>query len=333
MSTVGIKHVAETAGVSTATVSNVLNKPDRVAAATRDRVLKVIKELGFVPNAAARTMVSGRTKAVALVVFDVRNPFLTDVARGCEDTVLAFDNALMLCNSDVSPDKERRYLDLITEQRMQGVLINPVAPTAQWLAELRERGLRVVLLDNVADLPDVCCVAVDDVVGADQAVTHLLGRGHRDIAFVTGPLSMRQSADRRAGCLRALDRAEIPHDALRTVETAAFTVEQGRRAAEQLLASRVRPTAVFCANDLLALGVMQVALRGGLTVPGDLAIVGYDDIDAAETAAVPLTSVHVDGYELGQAAARLLTDEIALGPEHRHERQVFEPKLVERASS
>ncbi|XVS60979.1 LacI family DNA-binding transcriptional regulator [Actinosynnema sp. CA-299493] len=333
MSTVGIKQVAETAGVSTATVSNVLNRPDRVAASTRARVLKVIEQLGYLPNAAARTMVSGRTKAVGLVVFDVRNPFLTDVARGCEDTMLGFDNAVMLCNSDVSPDKERRYLDLITEQRMQGVLINPVAPTAEWLAGLRARGLRVVLLDNVADLPDTCCVAVDDVVGAEQAVTHLLGRGHADIAFVTGPLTMRQSADRRAGCLRALDRAGRTHDTLRTLEMAAFTVEQGRRAAERLLASRDRPTAVFCANDLLALGVMQVALRRGLAVPDDLAIVGYDDIDAAETAAVPLTSVHVDGYELGQAAARLLADEIALGAEHRHERRVFEPKLVERASS
>ncbi|MGM1063823.1 LacI family DNA-binding transcriptional regulator [Saccharothrix sp. Mg75] len=329
----GIKQVAATAGVSTATVSNVLNRPDRVAPVTRARVLAVIEQLGYLPNAAARTMVSGRTKAVGLVVFDVRNPFLTDVARGCEDTMLEFDNAVMLCNSDVSPDKERRYLDLITEQRMQGVLINPVDPTPAWVAGLRERGLRVVLLDNVADLPDVCCVAVDDVAGAEQAVTHLLGRGHRDVAFVTGPMTMRQSVDRRAGSLRALERAGRSPDDLRTVEVRAFTVEQGRRAAERLLAGTDRPTAVFCANDLLALGVMQVALRGGLTVPDDLALVGYDDIDAAETAAVPLTSVHVDGYELGQAAARLLADEIDLGPEHVHRRRVFEPKLVERASS
>jgi len=333
MSTVGIKQVAETAGVSTATVSNVLNRPDRVAAATRARVLQVIERLGYLPNAAARTMVSGSTKAVALVVFDVRNPFLTDVARGCEDTMLEFDNAVMLCNSDVLPDKERRYLDLITEQRMQGVLINPVNPTAEWLGGLRSRGLRVVLLDNVADLPDVCCVAVDDVAGAEQAVTHLLGRGHSDIAFVTGPMSMRQSIDRHAGSARALRRAGRPADALRVVEVGAFTAEQGRRAGERLLASADRPTAVFCANDLLALGLMQVVLRAGLSVPGDLAVVGYDDVDAAETAAVPLTSVHVDGYELGQAAARMLADEIDTGVEHRHQRQVFEPKLVERASS
>ncbi|MET9226167.1 LacI family DNA-binding transcriptional regulator [Lentzea sp. NPDC003310] len=328
----GIKQVAETAGVSVATVSNVLNRPDRVAAPTRARVLEVIERLGFVPNAAARTMVSGRTKAVALIVFDVRNPFLTDVARGCEDTMLAYDNAVMLCNSDVSPAKERRYLDLVTEQRMQGVLINPVQPTAQWLASLRSRGLRVVLLDNVADLPDVCSVAVDDVAGAEQAVTHLLGRGHDSIAFVTGPMTMRQSVDRHAGSLRAFDLAERPHDSLRVLEMAAFTVEQGRRAGERLLASARRPTAVFCANDLLALGLLQVVLRAGVSVPGDLAIVGYDDIDATEAAAVPLTSVHVGGYELGQAAAELLADEID-SDVHVHQRKVIEPKLVERASS
>lgn len=169
------------------------------------------------------------------------------------------------------------------------------------------------------------------MAGAEAAVTHLLARGHQRIAFVTGPMTMRQSQDRLAGSRQALERAGRPADALQVVETAAFTVDQGRRAGEQLLTASERVTAAFCANDLLALGVMQTAFRAKLRVPDDLAIVGYDDIHSAATAGVPLTSVHVGGYDLGKAAAELLLDEDR--PGHTHRRLVFQPRLIERNSS
>ncbi|CAL9394516.1 Ribose operon repressor [Streptomyces sp. enrichment culture] len=331
MNTVGIKDVAHRAGVSIATVSNVLNRPDRVARATRERVEDAIDVLGYVPNPAARQLSGSRGSVVGLVVFDVRNPFLTDVARGAEDLLHAEDRTVMLCNSDVLADKEERYLKLLAQQNAAGVVITPADLNRGWLDSVRDRGLRVVLLDNSDAYPDVCSAAVDDVTGADAAVTHLLARGHERIAFVTGPLHMRQSQDRLAGSRQALERAGRPAEVLRTVETAAFTVDQGRRAGEQLLAASDRVTAAFCANDLLALGVMQTTFRAGLRVPDDLAIVGYDDIHSAATAGVPLTSVHVGGYDLGKAAAELLLDEDR--PGHVHRRLVFPPRLIERSSS
>ncbi|MPY29842.1 LacI family transcriptional regulator [Streptomyces adustus] len=331
MNTIGIKDVALRAGVSIATVSNVLNRPEKVARGTRQRVEDAIDVLGYVPNLAARQLSGSRGSMVGLVVFDVRNPFLTDIARGAEDLLHAEGRTVMLCNTDVLADKEERYLQLLAQQNAAGVLITPADLNSHWLEGLRARGLRVVLLDNAETYPDVCSVAVDDVAGADSAITHLLARGHERIAFITGPMHMRQSKDRLAGSRQALERAGRPAEVLRIVEAGAFTVDQGRRAGEQLLTASERVTAVFCANDLLALGVMQTAFRAKLRVPDDLAIVGYDDIHSAATAGVPLTSVHVGGYDLGKAAAELLLDEDR--PGHTHRRLVFPPRLVERNST
>lgn len=331
MSAVGIKDVARRAGVSIATVSNVLNRPERVAPPTRERVENAIDVLGYIPNAAARQLGGSRGSIVGLLLFDVRNPFMTDMARGAEDLLHTAGRAVTLCNTDVLPDKEQRYIDLLSQHGAAGILITPASVSRAWLEDLRKRGLRVVLLDNSDVHPDVCSVAVDDIAGGDAAVTHLMARGHECIGFVTGPLHMRQSQDRLTGARRALERAGRPVGALQVIETTAFTVDQGRRAAEQFLTAGERATAVFCANDLLALGVMQTVFRAKLRVPDDIAIIGYDDIDSAATAGVPLTSVHVGGYDLGKAAAELLLDEDR--PQHRHERLVFPPRLVERSST
>ncbi|MEY9211841.1 LacI family DNA-binding transcriptional regulator [Thermobifida halotolerans] len=333
MKTVSIREVAREAGVSVATVSNVLNRPEIVASRTRNRVQAAIEALGYVPNLAARQLSNGSSTAVGIVLFDVRNPFLAGVARGAEDFLYGVGQTAVLCNTDVDADREQRYLDMLAQQRAQGVLVTPAALTGEWLDGLRDRGLRAVLFHNSTDYPHICSVAVDDVGGGELAATHLLARGHRHIACVTGPSDMRQSIDRLEGCHRAVARAGLPADSVEVVEVGAFTLDQGRRAGERILTSATSATAVFCANDLLALGVMQVVTRAGLRVPEDLAVVGYDDIDAAATAGVPLTTVHVDGHELGRAAARLLVDEVTNPNEHRHRRLLFSPRLVERASS
>jgi LacI family transcriptional regulator len=332
MKPVSIRDVAQRAGVSVATVSNVVNRPEIVATATRQRVQAAIEELGYVRNIAAHQLSTGRGSAVGLVLFDVRNPFMTDLARGAEDLLYDSGHVVVLCNTDVSARKEERYLELLAQQRAQGVLVTPAALSHEWLARQRERGLRVILFQTGTQDFDACSVEVDDVAGADLAVTHLLARGHREITFLTGPLTMRQSVDRLAGCRQALARAGHPEDALRVVEVGAFTVDQGRRGGERLLASADRGPAVACANDLLALGLMQTAFRAGLRVPDDLAIVGFDDIDSAATAGVPLTSVHVDGYALGRTAAELLLDEVR-SPDHTHRHLLFPPRLVERSST
>ena len=332
MKTVNIREVARQAGVSVATVSNFLNRPEIVAPATRDRVRAVIDDLGYRPNQAARQLSNGYGTAVGLVLFDVRNPFLTGVARGAEDHLHTVGRTVVLCNTDVDPAKEERYLQMLLQQQAQGVLITPAALSREWVERTRGRGLRPVLFHNSTDHPDVCSVAVDDAMGGELAGTHLLARGHRRITCVTGPAHMRQSVDRLAGCRRAVELAGLPEESVDVVEASAFTLEQGRRAGERILASAKECTAVFCANDLLALGLMQALTRAGRRIPDDIAVVGFDDIESAATAGIPLTSVHVDGHALGAAAAKLLVEEVE-EPGHRHRRLSFTPHLVERASS
>jgi LacI family transcriptional regulator len=332
---VSIRDVAAHAGVSVGTVSNVLNRPEVVAEPTRSRVQAAIKQLGFIRNESARQLRAGRSRTIGLVVLDGANPFFTDVARGVEDEASELGLAVILCNSDDQETKETHYLELLEEHRVQGILITPVSGAHDRLALLQRRGTPVVLLDSRSPTRGQCSVSVDDVLGGDLAITHLLAGRHERIAFVGGPMSIRQVADRHEGALQALARAGLPAGQLRVVETAALNVSAGQLAGAAIAAMPAarRPTAVFCANDLLAMGVLQEMTASRIRVPDSVAIVGYDDIDFAAAAAVPLSSVRQPRHQLGRTAAQLLLDE-ALGDEsHQHRQVVFEPELVIRQSS
>jgi LacI family transcriptional regulator len=332
---VSIRDVANHAGVSVGTVSNVLNRPDIVAPTTRSRVLAAISELGFVPNDAARQLRRGRGRTLGLVVLDVANPFFTDVAKGVEDTTGAAGMAVIFCNSDGDPAKESAYLDLLEEQRVQGVLITPIDDANTRLVRLRDRGVLVVLLDRRSPRPDLCSVTVDDRLGGELAMRHLIENGHRRIAFVGGPHRLEQVRDRHEGAMQALAAADLDPDVLRRFDTPGTTVAAGRDAAARILGMprSTRATAVFCANDLLALGVLQGLTRQKVRVPDDIALVGYDDIDFAAAAAVPLSSVRQPRQRLGQTAATLLLEEANSPETHRHQQVIFEPELVVRESS
>ncbi|MCA1655245.1 MAG: LacI family transcriptional regulator [Pseudonocardiaceae bacterium] len=330
----GMKDVAAVAGVSIGTVSNVLNRPHLVSEPTRQRVRAAIVELGFVRNETARQLRAGSSRTIAYVVMDAANPFFHDVARGVEQEARAAGMAVYLCNSNQDGAREQEYLERLREQRVQGVLITPIDPTGELLAGMPGRGIPVVLVDSPARDETRCSVAVDDVLGGELALTHLLGTGHERIAFVGGPLTVHQVRDRYQGARQASSPPGRPAELTR-LETAALTVAEGRRAGERLvgLPAARRPTAAFCANDLLALGLLQTMTRQGLSVPEDLAVVGYDDIEFAEAAAVPLTSVRQPRELLGRTAARLLLEEAAGDAGHRHQQVRFRPELVVRAST
>jgi LacI family transcriptional regulator len=329
-----VKDVAALAGVSVGTVSNVLNRPERVGRDTRLRVEAAISELGFVRNEAARHLRAGGSRMIGFLVLDAANPFFTDVARGVEESTRAAGLAVFLCNSDNSEQREREYLDLLLEQRVRGVLVTPVDPDAERLAALPRLGLPVVLVDRKGG-DDWCSVSVDDEVGGHLAVTHLVESGHRQIAFVGGPDSLGQVADRLAGARRAIQEGGLPEDALTVVTTSALTVAEGRRAGQRLvgLPAGRRPTAAFCANDLVALGLLQEMTRQEVQVPAELAIIGYDDIEFAAAAAVPLTSVRQPRHLIGRTAAELLAEEVEAGPEHQHRQLQYLPELVVRGST
>ncbi len=332
---VSIKDVAARAGVSVGTVSNVLNRPEIVAEATRRRVQAAIKQLGFVRNESARQLRAGRSRTIGLVVLDVANPFFTDVARGVEAEANESGLAVILCNSDDQRAKEQRYLELLEEHRVQGILITPVSAADEHVARLQRRGTPVVLVDARSLSRGQCSVSVDDVLGGELAITHLLDEGHRRIAFVGGPMSLRQVADRRDGAIRALERAGRTEADLHVIETSALHVAAGRWAGGMVaeLPDGRRPTAIFCANDLLALGALQEMTARQIRVPESIAIVGYDDIDFAAAAAVPLTSVRQPRHQLGRAAAQLLLEEALDAGGHQHRQVIFEPDLVIRQSS
>lgn len=336
MATVSIRDVAERAGVALGTVSNVLNRPEKVAESTRKRVLEAIDELGFVRNDAARQLRAGLSRTLGLVVLDVANPFFTEVARGVEHRAAEEGLSVLLGNSDESEVRESAHLDLFEQQRVRGLLISPLGDIYDRLDRLRRRGTPVVLVDRPADAHPYSSVWVDDVAGARMAVEHLLQTGRRRIAFVGGPSSIRQVADRRAGAEQAV--AGTGAD-LEIVDTDGLTLESGRRIGRDLLVRPAadRPDAIFAANDVVAIGLMQsLGMVDHRLVPDEIALIGYDDIDFASATVVPLSSIRQPSGLIGRTAVELLLRELAAaasGTEIEHQQVVFQPELVIREST
>jgi LacI family transcriptional regulator len=331
---VSIKDVARQADVSLGTVSNVINRPHSVGAGTRARVLAAIDDLGYVRSESARQLRAGQSRVIGLLVLDMGNPFFVEVARGAEHAARAAGLRVMVCNSGQDPGEEAEYLSLFAEQRVRGVLITPADTSGRSLAPLLRQRTPFVLVDRLVPAGEGCSVSVDDVAGGAMAARHLLDAGHKEIVFINGPLQLAQCHDRYEGVCNVVAEAGLPASTVRTLHVDRLDVAAGRDAAARLLGFPDRPTAVFCANDLIALGVLQTLYAAGIRVPDQMAIVGYDDIQFASAAAVPLTSVRQPAYQIGTTAAELLINETGgLVEAHEHKRVVFQPELVVRRSS
>lgn len=327
---VSLRDVAKAAKVSVGTVSNVLNRPDVVAPETLARVQATIKELGFVPNGFARHLRSGQSRTLGLIVPDVANPFFTEVARGVEDAASKRDYAVFLCNSDESATKEDRYVNVLIQQQVRGVLITPADMKSDRLETMRERGIAVTLLDREIKGRKQCSVSVDDVHGGQLAIEYLSGLGHTNIAWVCGPESIPQVADRGSGVAKA---AKASGTYIETIRVPLMNATKGEEAAKKILDLKEMPTAVFCANDLLALGVMRALQANKVRIPDQMSVLGYDNIEFAPSAAVPLSSISQPAYQMGVTAADLLLNECEDGENHEHQQIRFQPQLVERAST
>lgn len=327
-----IRDVAAEAGVSVGTVSNALNDPSRVAPATLERVTAAISKLGFVRNDAARQLRAGKSRAVGLVVLDATNPFFGELAKGVEEKAGQHGLSVLIANSDEKPQRERELLNLFEEQRVFGVLISPLVVDPEPLRALRDRGTPVVLVDMTSEDKSFSSVSVDDVAGGELVVRHLVDGGAKRIAFVGGPLIREQVEDRLAGARKA---AEAGSAILEVVETSAMTVADGRAAGEELLlrSDETMPDAIFAANDLVALGLMQaIIVDGRFSIPGDVALAGYDDIAYSSTSIVPLTSVRQSPELIGSTALGLLHAEATEGAS-AVQQIVIQPELVIRGSS
>ena len=334
MGVVSVRDVALRAGVSVGTVSNVMNHPEKVSPGAVARVTEAIDELGFIRNDAARQLRDGRSKTIGLVVLDVRNPFFTDVARGSEDAAAAVGLSVTLGNSDENPERESSYLDLFEQQRVHGVLISPYADITDRLLRLRKRGIPAVLVDRPSADSSFSSVSVDDIAGGHLAVEHLIAQGRRRIAFVGGPMDIRQVSDRLEGAKHAI--AANPGVTLEIIPIDALSVLEGRAAGLSVRdrAPAERPDGIFAANDLVAMGVLQaLMLQGdGIRVPDEIALIGYDDIDFAAAAVVPLSSIRQPSALIGRTAVEILLEEAA-DSSIEPRQVVFQPELVVRSST
>ncbi|WP_431220569.1 LacI family DNA-binding transcriptional regulator [Leifsonia xyli] len=333
MPSASVKDVAALAGVSVGTVSNVLNRPERVSDAVLQRVQSAITELGFVRNNAARQLRMGQSSGIGMVVLDVGNPFFASLIRGAEDRAARDGLSVLVGNSDENEQREASYLTMFEQERIRGVLISPVGDAIPRLHRLRERGIPSVLVDRTSIDRSFSSVAVDDVVGGRLAAAHLVERGSQRIAYAGGPFAIEQVADRYRGAAEELT-ASRPGSTIEKLETDSLTIESGRRVGAALAERRPadRPDAVFAANDLVAIGLLQALLQQGIRVPEDVALVGYDDIAFASAAVVPLSSIRQPSHEIGSTAMDLLL-QLTEHPDAPPVHVEFQPSLVARASS
>ncbi|MBA8988871.1 LacI family transcriptional regulator [Curtobacterium pusillum] len=331
-SEIGFAAVAKLAGVSAATVSNTLNRPDIVSPATRERVLDAIDQLDFVPNRAAAALRQGTSKLLGLVIPDVVNPFYSAITRGVTEAAAARGYVVALCVSHDDVDQELAHFGHLAELRAAGAIVVPLTADPSRVRRLRMVGARLVLVDRSTSVDEGCSVAIDDVHGGHLAVDHLLDTRPGRIVLVNGARSIPQCEDRRTGARSALEDRGFDPDALVEVTVDAMTIEAGTAVGASLAADA--PDAVFCTNDQLAVGVMRGLTRAGVRVPEDVAVIGYGDLELARDSLVPLTSIAQPKDELGRAAVEQLIAEIETpADEHVHTAATFEPTLVVRSSA
>lgn len=315
------------------TVSNVLNHPDRVAPATLAEVTKTIEDLGYVPNDVARQLRAGQSSTIGMIVPDITNPFFTGVLRGVEDSAADIDLSLIVGDSGDSEARQASYLDLFEKQRVRGVLISPIGGTPARLKKIQDRGTPVVLVDVDGTEVGLSGVSVDDVAGGFMATRHLIDGGARQIAFLAGNFGYQQVTDRLEGAQLAI--RETPGCTLEVIRASGQSALAGREAAEGLLkrSSDQVPEAIFAANDMLALGVLQaVNAAGSLRIPGDMLLIGYDDIEFAQASIVPLSSVRQPADVMGRTALSLMQERFD-NPQALPRQVTFEPELIVRSST
>jgi LacI family repressor for deo operon, udp, cdd, tsx, nupC, and nupG len=307
---VSIKDIAKAAGVSHSTVSRALADSPLVAEETKRRVRCLAKKMGYSPSAIARGLVTKRTQTVGLVVTTIADPFVSEVVRGIEETALDNGYSVILCDSNAEPQREITAVRTLREKRVDGIIVTASRVGNLYLPLLEEVEVPIVLINNQRAGRYVYSVATDNVHGGEMITNHLLELGHRRIGYITGPEGASSSLDRLEGYKRAL-RAHRIKFTDSVISSGNGCPDGGERGMRQLLALSPPPTAVFCYNDMTAVGAMAEARRMGFRVPQDFSVVGFDDIAFAAYVDPPLTTVEQRKYEMGQMAMGMVLDILA----------------------
>ncbi len=309
---VSLKEVAEKAGVSTATVSRVINSKSVVKGETELRVQKVIKQLGYRPNRVAQRLRTTRStgKLIGLLIPDIQNPFYVDIIRGIEQYAYAKNFAIVIGNFSQNEARQKFYIEILKSESVDAFIVAPFPGMNDYVKELVEQGNAVVCIDRGLANVDVDVVKVDNYQGAFDAVEHLIKIGHRRIAHISGNSLITTTLERIAGYEAALTKYGIPIDKDIIVGRNSDHIS-GVELTAQLLDLPVPPTAIFTSNNLLTLGALETIHSRGLKIPEEIAIVGFDDMYWAMSLNPPLTAVRQSGFEIGRIAIELLHQRIA----------------------
>lgn len=324
-----MRDVGTAAGVSTATVSRVLNRSGVVAPELSQRVQQAISDLGYRPNLVARGLRNQTTSVLALVFADIENPFFASVCRGVEDIARRFGYSVLVCNADEDEEKEAEYVNVLTSQSVAGVIIAPASDHTN-VQPLLDRNVAIVALDRrLPYLSD--SVHSDSRAGARSATRHLLDAGARRVGCITGPRGVTTAEERLAGYREALVAARIAPEA-ELEGFGNYREDGGYRATRTMLELPDPPDALFVANNGMLVGALRACVEAGLRIPDDVSLVGFDDLPWADFVQPPITTVRQPTYEIGSAAARLLVERIG-GLASPPREIVFQPELVIRGSS
>ncbi len=303
---VSIKDIARAAGVSHSTVSRALSDSPLVAPETRGRIQKIAGELGYSPNAIARGLVTRQTRTVGVIVTTISDPFIGEVVRGIEEVAVDNDYRIILANSHSDPVREVNLVKGLREWRVDGVIVASSRVGALYMPLLKEIGVPIVLINNQHQGPYIHSVGVDNIRGAQVATHHLLAQGHRLIGYIGGPPEHASSQERLLGYQQALSEARIPFDPS-LVQSGNGRAAGGEQVAQLLFRSST-PTAIFCYNDMTAIGALRALRCHGQRVPEDVSLVGFDDIEFASFVEPPLTTIRQPKDEMGRLATRMLID-------------------------
>ncbi|HEX7070697.1 MAG TPA: LacI family DNA-binding transcriptional regulator [Rhodothermales bacterium] len=333
-----LNDIAAKAGVSVSTVSRVLNKKAkkyRISSETEERIVKAAKELSYRPNEIARGLRLKKTNTIGLIAPDVSNPFFAYIIKRVQSVAHGMGYSLIVCNTDENVDQEVSHVNLLFRNRVDGLIAMPVGTRYDHYADWIDKGLPLVLLDRCFDQLNVRSVVVDNYAGSYEAVEHLIGYGHERIAFIQGLPGTYTNSARLSGYRDALETHGLPYDP-ELVVGADFRQENGYMETKLLLSKPDRPTAIFATSDMITLGALQAIYEEGLSIPDDISIVMFDDVDFAPFLRCPLTAVRQPKELMGEMAVKMLVDEVR-GERQGADRQgasrvMLKPRLVRRLS-
>jgi LacI family transcriptional regulator len=326
-----MKEVARTAGVSIQTVSAIVNDKPGITDATRDRVLAAVNTLGYRPYSVARSLRTRKTYTLALVVSDIANPSFATMASAAEKVAQSLGYSLVVFNTHDDTQRESSHIQTAIERWIDGVMFVAAQDSMESLALLESSGIPSVAIDRIPEGYQGTSVTLDNCSAGDIAARHLFNRGHRRFGHISGPLRLRLARERREGFLSTLKELGIAPDQC-IVSEGNWECSSGYHAMQQLLADAMRPTAVFSANDRMAIGAISAAEESGLRVPQDISIVGLDDIEVAAYQQPPLTTIRQPFAELATLAIELLLKHV-MGEAASNTQIMVSPKLVERQST